>query len=339
LQDNNQGIIDSTFIVDMQTSPTMQPAVTEDDAIELVVPEGLFDARLDRFLADTFTHLSRSRLQAWIEQGAVRFEDARKTVANTRVAAGDVLWVTPQEPPEQLAFLPEPVEFAVHYEDAQIIVVNKPAGLVVHPGAGNWQGTLLNGLLYRYAELARVPRAGIVHRLDKDTTGLMVVARTIEAQFNLVNQLKARAVSRKYIAFTQRAPHPPNGMVDAPLARDARNRLRMAVVQGGKEAVTHYLTVARSNVGEPARVHCALETGRTHQIRVHMAQLRAPLLADTLYGAVQSLHITRQALHAARLSVQHPATQQWYEWVAPLPHDMQVAARALNLLDPHEPLA
>jgi 23S rRNA pseudouridine1911/1915/1917 synthase len=323
----------------MPITSTVQPDVTEDGAIELIVPDGMFDVRLDRFLADQFTHLSRSRLQAWIEQGAVRFENARKAVANTRVAAGDTLWVTPQEAPEQLAFLPEPIGFEVLHEDAQLIIVNKPAGLVVHPGAGNWQGTLLNGLLHRYAELARVPRAGIVHRLDKDTTGLMVVARTLEAQFNLANQLKARTVSRKYIAFTQRAPHPPNGSVDAPLARDPRNRLRMAVVTGGRQAITHYLTVARSPQSDAARVHCALETGRTHQIRVHLAQLRAPLLADTLYGATQSSHIARQALHAARLSLQHPATQRWHEWVAPLPLDLQAAARALNLLDPYEVLA
>jgi 23S rRNA pseudouridine1911/1915/1917 synthase len=323
----------------MASTPNLQPDVTEDDAIELVVPEGVFDQRLDRFLASEFTQLSRSRLQGWIEQGVVRFKDARKTVANTRVAAGDVLWVTPQEPPEQLAFLPEPVDFEVLHEDAQIIIVNKPAGLVVHPGAGNWQGTLLNGLLYRYAELARVPRAGIVHRLDKDTSGLMVVARTIEAQFHLVNQLQARTVSRKYIAFAQRAPHPPNGVVGEPLARDPRNRLRMAVVAAGKQAITHYLTVARSTVSDAARVHCALETGRTHQIRVHLAQLRAPLLADTLYGAAPSPHITRQALHAARLRVQHPTTQASLEWTAPLPHDLQAAARALGLLDPNELLA
>lgn len=314
--------------------------VTEEEAIELIVPEGVFDERLDRFLASQFSHLSRSRLQSWIESGAVRFDDARKTASSTRVASGDVVWVTPQEPPEQLAFLPEPVAFEAVYEDDQVIVVNKPAGLVVHPGAGNWNGTLLNGLLHRYAELSRVPRAGIVHRLDKDTSGLMVVARTLEAQFHLVNQLKERAVSRKYIAFCQRAPHPPVGIVDAPVGRDPRNRLRMAVLlQGGKAAVTHYLTVAHDAASGAARVHCALETGRTHQIRVHMAYLRAPLLADTLYGAAPSTVIARQALHAARLSFERPKSKQVMSFAAPLPPDLQTAAKVLHMLDPNEPLA
>jgi 23S rRNA pseudouridine1911/1915/1917 synthase len=321
-------------------TPAPVTDLAEDDAIELIVPEGVFDERLDRFLAAQFSHLSRSRMQVWIESGAVRFDDARRAVPSTRVAAGDVLWVTPQEPPEQLSFAPEPVDFGVVHEDAHVIVINKPAGLVVHPGAGNWSGTLLNGLLHRYAELAKVPRAGIVHRLDKDTSGLMVVARTLEAQFELVKQLKDRAVSRKYIALCQRAPHPPVGMVDAPVGRDPRNRLRMAVVaQGGKEAVTHYLVVAHDAASGTARVHCALETGRTHQIRVHLAHLRAPLLADTLYGAAPSSLIARQALHAARLSFAHPRSGQKIDFVAPLPCDMQAAARALNLIDPNEPLS
>jgi 23S rRNA pseudouridine1911/1915/1917 synthase len=327
----------------VQTSELVTDHV-EDEAIELTVPAGVFDERLDKFLASQFSHVSRSRVQMWIDSGAVRFDDARKTASSTRVAAGDTVWVTPQEPPEQLAFLPEPVEFAVAYEDDQVIVISKPAGLVVHPGAGNWSGTLLNGLLHRFTELARVPRAGIVHRLDKDTSGLMVVARTLQAQFHLVNQLKARSIARKYIAFCQRAPHPPVGVVDAPIGRDPRNRLRMAVLTtdgkgGAKEAVTHYMTVAIDPASGIARVHCALETGRTHQIRVHLAYLRAPLLADTLYGAAPSALITRQALHAARLSFAHPGSSKTLEFIAPLPADMQTAARAAHVLDPNEPLA
>jgi 23S rRNA pseudouridine1911/1915/1917 synthase len=321
------------------TAPAQLQELTEEEqAIELVVPLDVFDERLDRFLASQFEHISRSRLQTWIADGAVRFEDSRKVQASSRVAAGDVVWVTPQEPPEQLAYAAEPVDFDVVHEDAYVLVVNKPAGLVVHPGAGNWNGTLLNGLLHRYPESSRVPRAGIVHRLDKDTSGLMVVARTIDAQLNLVNQLKDHVVARKYIALCQRAPHPPVGVIDAPLGRDPRNRLRMAVLAGGKTAVTHYLTVATHAESGAARVHCALETGRTHQIRVHMAHLRAPLLADTLYGAAPSGVIARQALHAARLAFTHPASSKTASFIAPLPADMQAAAKALSMLDPNEPL-
>jgi 23S rRNA pseudouridine1911/1915/1917 synthase len=299
----------------------------ETDALEFEVGEDEGGMRLDRWLAVHIPAVSRSRLQTWIEANEVSVEGLSRVSSSTRLMPGQWIVVNPQDAPEEMAYAPEPVDFAVVHEDAQIIVVNKPAGLVVHPAAGNWTGTLLNGLLYRYSELLRVPRAGIVHRLDKDTSGLMVVARDLSAQMHLTEQIKQRSMSRRYVAFTTRPPAPRAGTVQGAIGRDTRNRLRMALVASGKSATTHYETVAISPNNGPARVHCALETGRTHQIRVHLASLKAPLLADVLYGAPPSELIARQALHAGRLELQHPASSASLSFAADLPADMaQVVA-------------
>ena len=291
--------------------------------------------RLDRLLALRLPEVSRRRIQTWIEQGCVSvlgIKVGTKITPSTRLGHADVVVVDPPDPPELLAFTPEPIAFEVVFEDAAVIVVNKQAGLVVHPAAGNWSGTLLNGLIYRYPELLSLPRAGIVHRLDKDTSGLMVVARTHAAQLSLVNQLKDHSVSRQYLAITTRPPVPSSGTVNQPIGRDPRNRLRMAISLSGKPSITHYQTRASSSSGA-ALVDCTLETGRTHQIRVHMASLKAPLVSDVLYGAPSNPLISRQALHALNLAFLHPVSGAMQTFKSSLPEDLMQTLNALALSD------
>jgi 23S rRNA pseudouridine1911/1915/1917 synthase len=226
------------------------------------------------------------------------------------------------------------------YEDTSLLVINKPAGLVVHPGAGSPDGTMLNALLFRDPQLAAIPRAGIVHRLDKDTTGLLVIARTLQAHADLVRQLQERTVKREYEAVVC-GSFTGGGKVDAPMGRHPRDRVKMAVVASGKPAITHFRIVQRFETYTHLRVQ--LETGRTHQIRVHMAHIGHPLLGDTLYGARLRLpkhadeelktvlqDFRRQALHAAQLGLIHPVTGEYLQWQAPLPDDMQVLLNALK---------
>jgi 23S rRNA pseudouridine1911/1915/1917 synthase len=305
----------------------------EDAGFQLTVASDGAGQRLDRWLAAQLPDVSRSRIQGWIEDGCVTLEGiapGAKFGPNLRLGAGDVVLVNPPLAQEQTAFAAEDIDINVVFEDDSVIVVDKVAGLVVHPAAGNWSGTLLNALLHRFPELAQVPRAGIVHRLDKDTSGLMVVARSHAAQFSLTEQIKVRSVSRKYLAITCRTPHPPIGTVDAPVGRDPRNRLRMAVVPSGKPAVTHYQTLG-TGLQSRALVQCTLETGRTHQIRVHMASLNAPLLGDVLYGAPPSPIIARQALHAWQLVFAHPRSGAPCAFESSLPDDMQQALTVLGL--------
>jgi 23S rRNA pseudouridine1911/1915/1917 synthase len=230
---------------------------------------------------------------------------------------------------ELLAQTPEDIPLEVLFEDESLLVINKPAGMVVHPGSGNWSGTLMNALLHRDPRLAGVPRAGIVHRLDKDTSGLLVVARTLAAQTDLVRQLQARTVKREYLAVAIGTLE-GQGCVDAPIGRHPVQRTRMAVVQGGKPAITHYRVLA-CHAGATL-LGCRLETGRTHQIRVHMAFLGHPLLGDPVYGrTVPGLpDFPRQALHAARLGLIHPVSGASLFWEAPLPEDMQELLHALQ---------
>ena len=284
--------------------------------------------RLDKVLAGSLPDFSRNRLKSWVEAGAVMV-DGKVTKARYLLRGGESIKVFPQEMPEQFAFSPEDIELEVIYEDESIIVINKPPGLVVHPASGNWSGTLLNGLLFRYPELKLLPRAGIVHRLDKDTSGLMVVARTSQAQTSLVRQLQDRTVGRRYLAWVWGEP-PSQGKVLASVGRDQRDRLKMAAGSPqGKPAATLFRRLAKGLVGEApvALLECRLETGRTHQIRVHLESLGYPLVGDPVYkkktpGASKQLSFHRQALHAFALSLQHPEKNQLMTWFKLPPQDL-----------------
>jgi len=293
--------------------------------LEFELPLSALPERLDKVLAKLIPEHSRSRLQGWIEAGHVLLngQPARvKQMANP----GDHLLVYEQQPPEQQAFTPEDVGFEVLGESADWIVVNKPAGLVTHPGAGNWGGTLLNGLLFRYPELGQVARAGIVHRLDKDTSGLLVVARHEKAQTHLIRQLQARSVSREYIALVH-GKLAAAGTVRLDIGRDPRVPVRMAVEHpiAPKPAVTHYAPLRTGRAGDAlvTEVVCRLETGRTHQIRVHMMSLRHPLVADVLYGGRPVGGARRQLLHARALSFDDFSSGARVSFQAPLAQDFQ----------------
>jgi 23S rRNA pseudouridine1911/1915/1917 synthase len=280
--------------------------------------------RLDKVLSSLVTQYSRSRMQQWIEGGHVLVDGV---VAKTKMTAfGDeTIVITPQAAPEDDAFRPEPMTLDIVHEDHAVIVINKPAGLVVHPAAGNWSGTLLNGLLHHYPPLAGVPRAGIVHRLDKDTSGLMVVAKSLTAHTDLVRQLQARTVKRQYLAMVWGTPQ-LNGTIDAAMARHSRDRIKMAVSESlsAKPAITHYERLATGLIDGKAvsLMRCRLETGRTHQIRVHMQSLGFALVGDALYGKAHLMPIfPRQALHACRLGLVHPENGEPSEWMVDLPAD------------------
>jgi len=292
--------------------------------------------RLDKALAQLMPAHSRTRLQGWITQGHVTVNGQAASVKRL-LLPGDVLRVAPQMAPETLAFTPEPVDFTVLGESPDWVVIDKPAGLVTHPGAGNWHGTLLNGLLYRYPELAQVARAGIVHRLDKDTSGLLVVARHATAQTHLVRQLQDRSVARHYVALVH-GDLTEDGTVDAPIGRDARAPVRMSVTRAlaPKPAITHVAPQRRGMTadGQPVtQVRCRLQTGRTHQIRVHLAFLGHPLLGDALYGGLQYAGATRQMLHAQTLTFQDPGRAEPVTFTAPVPDDFLAVQRAVNWMD------
>jgi 23S rRNA pseudouridine1911/1915/1917 synthase len=296
--------------------------------VVLEMPLSCAGMRLDQALAALLPEYSRSRLSALIRESDVLVAGAPAT-AKQKVRGGETVQVTLTPRAEELAFLPEAIALAIVHEDDAVIVIDKPPGLVVHPAAGNWGGTMLNALLYHAPQLAHVPRAGIVHRLDKDTSGLMVVAKTEAAQVDLVRQLQARSVKREYLALVQgRVVH--DGSVDAPIGRHPRARTKMAVVSKGKPAVTHYRVLER--FAHHTLLECRLETGRTHQIRVHMLSLGHALEGDTVYGgkpvADPALRagierFGRQALHAQRLAFVHPLTRKTVNFEAPVPDDMQ----------------
>lgn len=273
--------------------------------------------RLDQFLARQLPQFSRSRLQRWIALGAVTCE-TRGLSAKTRLTGTEVISVEPQPLEAEQAFAPEPVPFDVLYEDSDVLVINKRAGLVVHPAPGNWQGTLMNGLLHRYVSQRQLPRAGIVHRLDKDTSGLMVVARNDRAMDSLVQQLGERTVSRRYLAVCigSAIAFQATGSI----GRDSRNRLRMAVRPDGKPALTDVTPLATGAIDgrQISILHCRLHTGRTHQIRVHCAVAGHPLVGDSLYGGANVAGFSRQALHAYALRFDHPQTgEPSAHWSAP----------------------
>jgi 23S rRNA pseudouridine1911/1915/1917 synthase len=280
--------------------------------------------RLDRALAVLVPEFSRSYLQQLVEAGAVTLGGKPALRAAQKVKAGEAGTIELRPTPQSQAFRPEPVPIAVVHEDEHLLVIDKHAGLVVHPAAGNWSGTLLNGLLARDAKAATLPRAGIVHRLDKDTSGLMVVARTRATMDALVRKIAAREVSRQYLALAHREWQGPGSRtVDAPIGRDPRNRLRMGVVEGGKPAATTFELMENARAG--CWVRATLHTGRTHQIRVHMAHVGHPLVADPLYGGAPAAGLTRQALHAFRLAFEHPVTGVALEFHSPLPADLRAA--------------
>jgi 23S rRNA pseudouridine1911/1915/1917 synthase len=276
---------------------------------------------------------SRSYLQQLVDAGAVQLAGAPAGKSSHKVRAGDAGSIELRPTPQSQAFLPEDIPLAVLFEDEHLLVVNKPAGLVVHPAPGNWSGTLLNALLARDAGARLLPRAGIVHRLDKDTSGLMVVARTRATMDKLVAMIAAREVARQYLALAHR---PWEGAsrrrIDAHIGRDPRNRLRMAAVDShhpGKPAATVVDLLENGTAG--CALRCTLETGRTHQIRVHLAHIGHPLLADTVYGGSPGAGLTRQALHAFRLAFAHPVTGQALDLQAPLPDDLRRAWVAWGL--------
>ena len=310
-------------------------------AITKEVPRELAGMRLDQALARMLPAHSRTRLRTWIDAGHVSVDDAPWD-ARRRVAGGERIDV--DAPADEAATIDaaEDIPLAIVYEDDTILVVDKPAGLVVHPGSGNRAGTLLNALLHHDPALASVPRAGIVHRLDKDTSGLMVVARTIEAQTALVRELGAHRVVREYLAVAQ-GDVPKALVIDAPIGRHPTQRTTMAVVARGKPARTHVEVVERFGVATLLR--CTLETGRTHQIRVHLAAIGHPLVGDPAYGGRRARHtdpgtragparlippFARQALHAARLSLSHPVNDETLAWSAPPPADFVALLGALR---------
>ena len=306
----------------------------ESDLRELEVPAAQHGQRLDKALAELVPELSRSYLQQLLEAGCVALNTQRAGKASQKVKAGDRLLVEIRPTPQSQAFRAEPVPFEIVFEDAHLMVINKAPGLVVHPAPGNWSGTLMNGLLHYHADFTAVPRAGIVHRLDKDTSGLMVVARHREAMDRLVTAIAAREVSRQYLALAHgRWVGPSPRRVDAAIGRDPRNRLRMAVVdlahQAGKPAMTDVDWLGGN--ADLCFVRCTLHTGRTHQIRVHMAQLGHPLLADALYGGSPTLGLERQALHATRLAFHHPVTGAPLVFEALPPPDMTQALAVCGL--------
>lgn len=287
--------------------------------------------RLDQVLAELFSDFSRSRLQRWLKQGQVEV-DGKCLRGRDKVHGGEYLTLR-IEHEDEVDCQPQAIELDLVHQDDALLVINKPAGLVVHPAAGNWDGTLQNGLLHLDPDLARIPRAGIVHRLDKETSGLLVVARTLAAHKSLIEQLQARSLKREYRAIAQ-GVMTAGGTVDQPIGRHPTNRIRMAVVASGKPAVTHYRVLERFRAHSYLKVN--LETGRTHQIRVHMAHIRHPLLGDPLYGGrfriprgvneetVEALRqFKRQALHAQTLGLVHPESGEFVEWSAPLPDDFQ----------------
>ena len=289
--------------------------------------------RLDQVLVRLLPQHSRSRLQGWVREGRVAVAGVAVGEVKQKLWGGEQIEVA-EAPDVAVAWsAPEAIALDVVFEDETLIIVNKPAGLVVHPGSGNWRGTLLNALLHHAPELEQVPRAGIVHRLDKDTSGLMVVAKTLAAQTDLVRQLQARTVKRYYQALV-RGTLEAGGTVDAPIGRHPTQRTKMAVVKSGKPARTHYRVVER--FVDCTLVDCALETGRTHQIRVHMTSIGHPLVGDPVYGGGTSRIprgpvFPRQALHARRLGLIHPASGKSMVWKSALPDDMNELVEEVRL--------
>ncbi len=312
--------------------------MTQQINLEAEVPDNLAGQRLDQVAAELFPDYSRSRLQTWIKNGELTVNgEVRKT--RDKILGGERLSLNAELVPEE-SWQPQAIALDIVYEDDHLLVINKPVGLVVHPGSGNPDSTLLNALLHHCPALATVPRAGIVHRIDKDTTGLLVVAKTLKAHTSLVDQLQEKSAFREYEAIVC-GVMTGGGKVDEPIGRHPSIRTKQAVSHSGKPAVTHYRVIERYRGHTHIRVQ--LETGRTHQIRVHMAYIHYPLLGDPLYGQrlrlpkgatpqlIEALRgFKRQALHARKLGVVHPETGENMEWETPLPVDFEAMLRVLR---------
>ena len=311
-------------------TPDYSPSADAPAALELTLPRACAGQRLDRALSQLLPQFSRSRLAHWIRAQQIEI-GGRPALPKSRVRGGEKIRLVPLPDPSTAAAQPEPIALDAIYEDDALLVINKPAGLVVHPGSGNWSGTLLNALLAHAPQLAAIPRAGIVHRLDKDTSGLLVVAKTLEAQTSLVRQLQARSVRREYLALVH-GRIARDGKVEAPIGRHPARRTRMAVTARGKPAVTHYQVLQR--YAHATLLRCRLETGRTHQIRVHLQSIGHPLVGDPTYGRHPAdprlAGFPRQALHAQRLELIHPASGKRAAWEAPMPPDLSMLLAALE---------
>lgn len=303
------------------------------------VPYELAGMRLDQVLAELFSDYSRNKLQSWIKAGRVEVNDDIVLSPKIKLDGGEVITLD-AEAETVIESAPEKIPLDIVFEDESLLIVNKPAGLVVHPAVGNWQGTLLNALLNHDANLDTLPRAGIVHRIDKDTSGLLMIAKTLQSHNSLTQQLQEREITREYLAIT-RGRMTAGGTVDEPIGRHPTDRKRYTVRESGKQAVTHYRVVQRFS--HYTLVQLQLETGRTHQIRVHMAHIRYPLLGDPVYGGRFQMtpncspdlenelrKFKRQALHAAKLGLIHPISGEYLEWSQHLPDDMVRLIDALS---------
>ncbi len=323
--------MNAPFVDEIETPDQLE------EPLILTIPNEVQGKRLDQALSQILTDFSRNRLTNWIKLGLILI-DGKIAKSNQKVMGDEIIIINQPLSEEMLSFTPEDIPLDIVYDDEHILVINKPAGLTVHPGNGNWSGTLLNALLFHFPELQEIPRAGIVHRLDKDTTGLMVVAKTLGAQISLVQQLQDRSVSRIYRAIVEGHPR-KQGIIKKPIGRDSKNRTRMTTLSfGGKEAITKYRVLQQFE--QFSYVECKLETGRTHQIRVHFKSLGHSLVGDETYGtkkinyppnivdAIVSLH--RQALHALKLSLLHPHTNELIHFKSRLPEDMRYLLAELN---------
>ncbi len=306
------------------------------------IKENAEGQRLDQALAELFSDYSRSRIQQWIKSGEVSVNDQIVNKIRAKVYGNELIKIQ-TELEAEVIWDAEDISIDIVHEDEDIIVVNKAAGLVVHPATGNWHGTLVNALLNHHADLEQLPRAGIVHRLDKDTTGLMVVAKTLKAHTHLVNELQLRNVNRQYICVVNGALT-AGGMIDQPINRHPVKRKQMTVIEGGKPSITHYRIEQRFSYYTVLRVK--LETGRTHQIRVHMSWFKHPLVGDPVYGGrlrqppgvssgfmKQIRNFNRQALHATKLGLIHPTSGEQMTWDADIPEDMK---KLINVLEQEE---
>ncbi len=309
--------------------------------LNIIIPNRLIGERIDSALAQMLPDYSRSKITAWVRSGGALI-NAKTFKPKEKVLGGEIVALS-IKPEKTNDWLPEDIALDIVFADDDIIVVNKPVGLVTHPGAGNWTGTLANALLHYDPSLANLDRAGIVHRLDKNTSGLMVVARSELAQKNLVEQLQTHSVSREYSAIVY-GHMISGGTVDMPIGRDPKDRIKQAVIDTGKDATTHYRVIER--FANHTHIKAILETGRTHQIRVHMSHIGHPLIADPMYGgkirfpkkAPEALKdalkgFNRQALHAKKLTLTHPISGESMSWKAPLPDDLQALLRMLAEFD------